>query len=153
MADVVRKNQLFSKMIFPVHTLSQDFWVKALPGKTHPKVREQWCVRVSQHGVAGTQSLHVHISSEGGGGWVGQSLSWTVLLVVVTWRPGCHSMLKANAGCRGCSLPSRTLQPSITDCSRRLRRGASSNIRAEDAWISKRWEEILTGFNLGKRVW
>lgn len=42
---------------------------------THPKVSKQWCVCVGQHGVAGTQSLHVHISGEGGGGCVGQSLS------------------------------------------------------------------------------
>lgn len=46
---------------------------------THPKVSEQWCMCVGQHGVAGTQSLHVHISR----GRVGQSLRRTLLLLVV----------------------------------------------------------------------
>lgn len=101
---------------------------------THPKVSEQRCVRIGKHGVAGTQSLHVHISSEGGGGWVGQ----TVLLVVVRWRPGCCSRLLAGAGRRGCGFPRWTLQPSIADCTGRLTWWAADGIRAEDAWISKR---------------
>lgn len=42
---------------------------------THPKVGEQRCVSVGQHGVAGTQSLHVHVGGEGRRGRVGQRLS------------------------------------------------------------------------------
>lgn len=70
MADAVRKMELFSKMIFPGCAPSPRPLRKGLAWQksTHPKVGEQRCVRVSQHGVAGTQSLHVHISSEGGGG-------------------------------------------------------------------------------------
>lgn len=90
---------------------------------------------VGQHGVAGAQSLHIHISSQGGGSWVGQSLSWWVLLGVFLWRPGCHGGLQAGSGW---SFPRRVLQPSISSRSWQFSWGAAGNIRAEDGWISKR---------------
>lgn len=124
----------------PLGGANDSFWSKVLYGgsssivllicPTYPKVSEQWCVGVSQHGVAGTQSLHVHVGGEARGRWVGQSRSWAVLLVVVRHRPVCRRRLQDAAANRGRSFPAGTLQHSFTGGDQRLSSGAS-NIRAK----------------------
>lgn len=107
---------------------------------THPKVCQQWCVCVGQHGVAGTQSLH----SKSRSGRVGQSLSWGVLLVVVRRRPGHGGGLQPRTGDRRRRFPPRTLQPSVSSCGRRLGRGSAGNITAKDTWRTRSIRHVGT---------
>lgn len=89
----------------------------------HPEVGQQRRVGVGQHGVAGTQGLHVHVRGQGGRGRVRRRLSRAVLLAAVGRRPGRGSQLQAAAD--GRRPPARALL-------RRVGGGAPAAVRAVD---------------------